>query len=291
MKRVVFSMVATLLAITPPLTAARVTAVAVTHPAQQVFQAYRGLSSDCTKAYKGYMGTGGRTVTTVPGVLSISPGENWSNYVGAARDGVPYAIKNVVLQKQTPAMIQCADVLTARTISQQGTRNVRLWWPLLYETAGTVWTLTILYGTTVPYDNDGPGGPNPLSYVHTEVWQWELGVSLDSMGSLLALMHTLPFGTSQVPLISDENFYRELETAFDEVLWAMMAGDSVGAGLALGQFEMLLMDRCVAAAPDMPNPGGPGTGVALSHENPACCVLLTNAEYLGFDLGIYQPAR
>jgi hypothetical protein len=197
----------------------------------------------------------------------------------------------VVLEKQTRATIQCQDIFPSRIIRQQGTPNVRLQWPLMYEAAGTTWTLTIVYGTSQPYDDDGPGGPNPASYVHTEVWQWQLNVTMDSLRDLLTLLHELPFSTSQAPVISDEALYTALLSQVEWVRALVVSDDKPAAGLALGEFEMLLMDRCLAVPPPLPNPTGPGTGVAETMENPACCKLLTDAEYVGFELSIYQPAK
>lgn len=297
MKRALPLLVAALAAISPPLLAARVAVTPITHKPEIVFAAYTGSSNHTNCEDLGYQSGGWDTVEVVPGVLSIDPGDNWENYVKAAHESppIPYSIKNVVLLKQTPNLIQCADIISSGAVSQHGTPNVRLWWPLMYETAGTTWTLTILYGTSVPYADGGvdpvTGAPNPAGYVHTEIRQWQVDVTMDSMKSMLALLHELPFGTSQAPLISDEVFYDTLQSKLDEVKGGAVAGDSVSAGLALGEFEMLLMDRCMAFPPVRPNPTGPGMGVAQSAENPACCKLLTDAEYVGFKLGIYQPRR
>jgi len=293
MKRAIPLLIAALAAISPPLLAARVAVIPISHPPLQVYAAYRGSSNYTNCADLGYQGGGSEVVTVVPGILSIEPGLSWANYVRAAHESpaVAYSIKNVVLQKQTPNPIQCADIVASGAVSQHGTPNVRLWWPLMYETAGTTWTLTILYGTPQPYDDDGPSGPNPAAYVHTEIWQWQLDVTMDSMESMLTLFHGLPFGRSQTPLISDEALYEQLQSKLEKVTVGAVAGDLVWAGLALGEFEMMLMDGCMAFPPVRPNPTGPGTGVAQSPENPACCKLLTDAEYLGFKLGIYQPKK
>ena len=283
-------LIALLLAVAVPAMAARVASVPITHDISMVFQAYPGDSNGTNVEFLGYAGTGADVIAAVPGVLSIVPGENWANFVGASRDQVPYTLKNVVLQKQTPSIIQCADVFPAKLISQQGTPNIRLWWPLMYEVPGTVWTLTILYGTSVPYDDDG-AGPNPAGYVHTEVWKWQVDATLDSLNDLLVLFHELPFGLDEVPLISDEALFPVLVEKVAAVKAAYDAGDYVNAGLILGEFEMEVMDACIAVSPMSPNPTGPGTGIANSFENPACCKLMADAEYIGFDLGILLPAK
>ncbi len=286
------ALMALLLLVAVHAMAARVASVPITHDLEFVYQAYEGDSNGTDLEFLGYLGTGEDVINAVPGVLSIVPGENWSNFVGAAQEtsGVSYTIKNVVLQKQTPSIIQCADVFPAKLISQQGTPNIRLWWPLMYEVPGTTWTLTILYGTGVPYDDDG-AGPNPAGYVHTEIWQWQVDASLESLTNLLNLFHELPFGLDEVPLISDEVLFPILLEKVAAIECAYEQQDFVTAGLILGDFEMEVMDACIAASPMSPCPTGPGTGIANSFENPACCKLMADAEYIGFDLGILVPKK
>lgn len=285
------ALIALLLLVAIPAMAARVASIPITHEMEFVYQCYEGDSNETNLAFQGYEGTNGDVIEAVPGVLSIIPGENWENFVGAAQDEFPYTIKNVVLQKQTPSIIQCADVFPANLIQQQGTPNIRLWWPLMYEVPGTMWTLTILYGTSAPYDDDGPMGPNPAGYVHTEVWQWQVDASLDSLECLLNLFHEVPFGLDEVPLISDEALFPILLEKIDAIETAYEEPDYVTAGLILGDFEMEVMDACIPFSPMTPCPTGPGTGIANSEENPACCKLLADAEYIGFDLGILQPRK
>jgi len=276
-----------LIVVSAPAMAGRLTAVPITHPEIQVYQAYPGNSLGLDLEQLGYAGFGADVITAVPGVLSIVPGTNWSNFINST---VPYTIKNVVLRKQTPPIIQCADVFPVKTISQQGTPNIRLWWPLMYEVPGTTWTLTILYGTSVAVDDDGPG-PNPPGYVHTEVWSWHVDANLQSLQTLMALFHALPFGLDEVPLISDEVLYPVLQQKITDVIAFLDAQDNISASLLLGDFEMEVMDACIATSPAFPNPTGPGTGIANSFENPACCKILADVEYIGFGLGILQPGK
>lgn len=247
-----------------------------------------GIPTSGDAGYQGVVFT--YTMAAVPGILSIVPGEQWSNYVGAAQFHVPYTLKNVVLKKTTPEIIQCADVFPARTVSQQGTPNIRLWWPLMYETAGTTWTLTILYGTSDPWDDDGDG-PNPAGYVHTEEWKWLLETDIPHMQLMLDLLHELPFGLDEVPLISDEALFSVLEGKLDGIQTLVDNKKLTDAGLLLGDFEMEVMDACILSSPRTPRPTGPGTGIANTIENPACCKLMADAEYVGIDLGIFQPTK
>lgn len=251
------------------------------------FQAYPGDSNGASTNYMGYKGKYGDTIAAVPGVLSIVPGDKWANFVTAAQVGVDYGIKNVSMIKQTPNVAQCADVFPARRIAQQGTANTRIWWPIMYELPGTTWTLTITYGTNQPWDDDGPG-PHGPSYFHSDTWEWRMDASLESMRNLLVLFHELPFGLDEVPLISDEVLYPQLLQSIDAVIANYVAGDLVNAGFGLGDFEMTVMDACIASSPAKPWPKGPGTGIANSDENPACCKIMVDAEYIGRELGLFS---
>ena len=127
--------------------------------------------------------------------------------------------------------------------------------------------------------------------MHTEVWQWHVDADLRSMSLLLELFHELPFGLDEVPLVSDEILYPILQFKLRLIAFFLAAGDTANAGLLLGDFEMEVADACIAVSPLFPNPTGPGTGIAMTFENPACCKLLADAEYVGFKFGILLPGK
>ena len=262
--------------------------VAICEPV--LYQAYPGDSNETNNHYGGYLGQWGDTITSVPGVFKLVPGDNWANFVTAAQQGIPYQLKNVTLIKQTPKFIQCDDVFIERTIAQQGTNNIRLRWPLMYEAPGTTWTLTVSYGTNFPWDDDG-AGPHVPGYYHENKWMWKVDATLESLKHLLALLHEVPFATDEVPLISDEVMYPILQAKLDNIIALYYAGDMVAASLELGDFEMDVMDACITVSPREPNPTGPGTGIANSDENPACCKILVDVEYIAYKYGLYQVAK
>ena len=290
-----------------PVMAARVTVQPIVHATQFVYQAYEGQAgtpeSPEDVAFLGYAGFGSDSViTAVPGVLSIVPGVKWANFVGAANansDGGlwdingngegDYTIKNVVLKKQTPSFIQCDQVYASKTVLQQGTINIRTWWPLMYEAPGTTWTLTVLYGTPqagqsfpyADYDDDGTSGINPPSVVHTEVWTWQVDVTFESLENLINLFHEIPFGMDEVPLISDEVVYSVLLDKLEGVEELLLAGYQAEASLLLGDFELEVSDACITSSPASPWAVKAGyLGIAQTSENPACCKLLVDVEYL-----------
>ena len=288
MRRTILLVLALTVLFAVPSMAARITSTMITH-LEQVYQACAASSVDCF-CWRGYDTPGYDVITSAPGILCIDPGENWGNFVLASQELVPYTIKNVMLVKDCPEFVQCRDIFPPHTVTQQGTPNVRLWWPLMYVTPSCTFTLTILYGTPVLFDDDGLG-PNPPAWVHVEQWVWHVDADLEHLSLLLELFHELPFGKDEVPLISDEPLYWELQCKLYAAYEAYMYGDTATAALILADFELEVMDACIDVSPAYPNPTGPGTGIANTEENPACCKLLVDVEYILQTTGIGQPKK
>ncbi len=309
-KRYVVSFAIALAIVCLPAMAARIQVLPIVHEGTDflVYQAYAGNSNGVDTNFLGYAGTERDVITAVPGVFSIVPGASWSNFVGAANANslggiwqLGYTIKNVVLQKKTPTFVQCNEVYAAKTITQQGTANIRTWWPLMYEAPGTVWTLTVLYGTpqlrvgpgvndVVNYDDDG-SLINPGSPVHQETWKWSVDVTFDSLSNLLALFHQVPFGLDEVPLISNEALYVQLQGMVQQISALLGAQDYAGASLLLGEFELEVQDAAISTSPFQPFPGGVYTGIAQTSENPAVCKLLIDVEFLAAKYGIFATKK
>lgn len=273
-----------------PAMAARQAVSPITHEQGVVFQSYPGISGG-NLGFQGFAGPNGNTITATPGILWIIPQADgtpaWSNYVSAYQAGVPYTLKNVVLQKVVPPMIQCSDRYMPKTVTQQGTTNIRLWWPLMYEVPGTTWTLTITYGTPSWADPANPGFP---STVHQDIWTWKLDADLTRLSLTLALFHELPFGLCEMPLVSDEVLYPVLQEKLAMVNALILSGMYPEAGNLLIDFELEVADACITSCTN-PFPTGPGTGITNTIENPACCKLMIDAEYIGFTTGIFQPTK
>lgn len=254
-------------------------ATTVTHEPILLYSAGPG---DSTGAFPQEMGLNGRigdAVTSAQGILSIIPGERWANFVGAAKPGIPYVIKSVVLELKPGEPFPWDESPARPSVLQSQPDAIRLWWPLVYTRPGDMWILTILYGTEIQWDDDA-GGRNPLSYLHKEVWKWKLDANVSSIGHLIEVFHQTPWGRSQAPLLSDEALLARLERDIALIQAALDAGDSTVAGLLVGDMEMETMDACIATSPAMPNPTGPGTGIANTTENPACTKLLSDCEAL-----------
>ncbi len=245
-----------------------------------VYQAVPG-DSEGLNPCAGYIMLDTDPVTVAPGIFSFDPGNKWENFVRAYRAGVPYCLKDVVLEKVHPGGRQCVDMFPPGRIIQHGTPNVRTWWPLMYEPGGTNWALSVTYTTYVPMQLPGE---TEASVVHQDVWKWKVDVTLDSLDNLLDLFHSLPFGTSQTPLISDEVGYENLKSI---VAAAKAALDPEQASQALTAMELSLADLCISAMPNLPYPRGDGRGLGVANttENPACCKIFTDLDYLLFKYG------
>jgi len=297
MQRILILVLALTMLVAVPCLAGRVLTTPKVHviPIYQVCEA----SSDCT-CWVGYSTVpGDEVISAAPGILCIdSGGPGWPNFVAAAQvTGQAWTIKNVTLVKVTPPHVQCkfaADgttpIFPEHTITQQGTPNIRTWWPLMYEIPSTTFTLTILYGTPNLFDDDN-GGPNPPAWVHVEQWVWHVEATIGTLEEILELFYELPFGLDEVPLISDDLLYEALQIKLEAAEDAFEAGDLATAADILGDFELEVMDACIDESPSFPNPTGPGTGIANSEENPACCKLLIDVEYILQTTGIGQPKK
>ncbi len=262
-------------------------------------QATKGRSLDLThRPFAGYLGqTEDDPITAAPYVFTFDPGENWSNFVSAAHypgktpDGriipapVPYTLLNVTFQKSQPAPVQCADMFPAKTISQQGTNNIRRWWPLMYEPPWTTFTLTVCYKTqepmNFPTENEGE-----YRVLHCDVWNWCVGVTVQDLKRLVDLFHQIPAEICEVPLIADENLYLALQEKLDQLQEALDAKDKQGTGTLIGEFEMMVQDACMPMCPPKPFPinnarGEAGAGWIINSDcMPACCKLMADAEYI-----------
>jgi len=273
-----------------PAWAAKVTYSDITHPVGLVLQAYPGDSNGNNKAFKG-AALGADVITAVPGVLQIVPGdldkngdgvidaktERWPNFISAPS----YSIKSIQLTKTEAEPAQCNWFYDGGHVLQRGTVEIRLWWPLMYEAPGTSWELTIFY--TVPGQ----------LVVYKEIWTWEVDATIDSVMSAIDLFRELPFGLCEVPLIQDEALYPVLKDILSQLKVAVAAQDWEEAANQLMIFEFTVTEACVTSCPPSPMPTGPqGTlGIVNTRENPACCKLLVDAEFLGSKYGIWAVAK
>lgn len=219
----------------------------------------------------------------VPGVLAIDPGgitplNGWPNFVSAAKPVGPpgglWTVVNVAMRKVVPRYL-CTTPISGVPYYVQGSENIRLWWPLMYEIPGTEWRLTISY-KTLPWDDDGPTGPNLAATTHQDVWTWKLDANFDSLRNLVDLFYRLPFGSCEVPMISSKAIYDVLTNYLVRLQQYPDRSDPQFTS-DLFDFIMLVEESCL-----MPINGACPTraGICNTYENPAGCRLLAEAEYI-----------
>lgn len=132
-----------------------------------------------------------------------------------------------------------------------------------------------------------PGEIAP-SYLHTDVWEWTVDASIESLKDAIRTFHQLPRGLCKVSLISDQGLYRDLIFKLDEV--AALAGtDPVEAGNKLIEFEIMVGAACDSLCPS--NASSSYVGIINTLEYPVCCKLIADAEYIGNKLGIFRAVK
>ena len=262
-----------MLATLPPACASTIVLHQIT-----IYAINRGNCSDKV-VYAGYAPsrTGNRIY---PCVLRLVPDNNWTNYITAAHVGVPYTLKSITLTVSIPSEQDLfKKTYPKRTIVQKAAPDgsgIRTQWPLLYGLAGdymlegTTWTLSILYKTDNLWDDDGPAGCNPPAWVHVDQWVWTLKTDCEHIDMQIDLFRDLPFGSSNVPLISVESKYHTMKDL------AMGAIAEQEYGFSLSDLGEIIYYAPIAAPPPFPVGRGLGTGIAETSENPACHSLMTD---------------
>ena len=327
-KALVFAILAVFM-VALPASAAKYMSPPVYHPAEgesyPVFSCYpiAGAGAPCFEGFA--QNTANFTVQGVPGVLCLNPPfevvvdartdlevwqATWRNFIRPELLAAGGAVKNVVLCKAMPEVLQCYDVYSAQPgypgFCQQGSDNVRTWWPLLFDAPGTTWNLTVTSGTT--------SRVNGL-YVHQDIWSWQLESSLETLQCLIRLFCTLPYGLCEVPLISGrvagtatcpppcvppadailegtflcDVLLDQLDEAIalynQGIIVAPVGEDS--ASQALYDFEELVMDFC---AFEYVCDARAGLDPLIANNDffyPVCCKLLADTEWTAYDLGIF----
>lgn len=241
----------------------------------------------------------------------------WTNFISAFNGGYngdlsKVSLTNIVLRKNvTPfsCYMDGEDFIGGRTISQQGTDKIRTWWPLMYEVPGTTFTLSITYKTPTAWDDDGAEGPNLPHTSHQDIWSWTVCADLPHLVNLIDLFYELPSGQFQQPLITSAVLYEELKAdlaaiqalvaAREEVSSDPYAYAAINADLAdaINAFNLKVADACITVPCGTDNFLAPGEqqiwggGIRNTVENPACCKILADIEYIAEDLAVNMTAK
>lgn len=228
----------------------------------------------------------------------------------------PCAIQSYKLTKEVPGSFKCPDVFGEPHFDKDGNlvpyryyqfgSGVRTWWSLSYTQPGTRFILALVsvctaVGTKIPQ-------------IHQDVWIWRVMANPDTLLEVIELMHGGAISTLEVPCIIGEDMYAALRTAAQQLKWAQGTGSLVAISNTLFDMEALIVANCLfievlqptlvfpGAAqfgePEFQPPGnlaqtvflgGQGSAIAGlvdTIENPCCCKLLVDLEWIAIKDGL-----
>jgi hypothetical protein len=221
----------------------------------------------------------------------------------------------------TPHFDKDGNLIPYRYI-QFGT-GVRTWWSLNFTQPGTKFLLQVVSACQVP--NPGPNTPNNTRTVmHADSWRWRVVADVITLRYVIDLMHSPAVSTLEVPCILGEDMYDALIAAQVKLKAAIDARDQAVTDFdknakltdvanAIFDMEALIVANCLFVevlnplvafpgpdqfgAPNFQPPGnlaqtvffGSGSAVAGiidTIENPCCCKLLVDLEWISLRNGL-----
>src|SRR5262249_37736570 len=131
--------------------------------------------------------------------------------------------------------------------------GVRTWWSLNFTQPGTRFILQVVSacrsaGVTQIDPTTGkvivisPGGE---VRIHQGTWTWRGGGGVDTLGSVIGLMHGGAVSTLEVPCIIGEDMYDALKKAQGRLAGAISGGDLTSIGNAVFDMEALIVSNCL----------------------------------------------
>jgi hypothetical protein len=208
-------------------------------------------------------------------------------------------------------------VIQFYTYVQFGT-GIRTWWSLNFTQPGTRFLVQVVSACQyVPRDSAG----NPIGVqrtrLHMDNWRWRVTADENTLASVIELMHGGAVSTLEIPCILGEDMYDALKKARQRLADAIEStSDSRmnDVSNALFDMEALIVANCLFVevlnplvvfpgpmqfgAPNIQPPGNPaqtvifsGAGSAVAGiidttENPCCCKLLVDLEWIAIRQGL-----
>jgi hypothetical protein len=278
--------------VTAPLASTKMDVVE--HPRQYLAQAYPatatplpGVADD--RCFRGIR-QGENNGLAVPGLLCLDsvmvkgvPRLNVNSFITCPAGQTQPFVQSYRLTKDVPGSAKCPMTFSPRSYYQFGT-GIRTWWALQFTMPGTTFTLEI---TVRCLDSR-----SRKALFHIDRWTWEVIATLDTFEHLIHLLHTDAVGTTEVPCIVGEDVYMALLDGLQE----MRDAPSLPARQdALFNLEGLVTTICAFGEvlepetwfgdypPGNAAPTGPMgiVGIIETTENPCCCKLLVDLEYIG----------
>jgi hypothetical protein len=201
------------------------------------------------------------------------------------------------------------------TYIQYGT-GVRTWWALNFTQPGTIFTLSVVSVCRSAPSSGGLPGP---AFVHKDTWTWRVVASPETMAQLIEVMHGGAVSTLEVPCIIGEDMYDALKSAQSNLAGAVASGNTTNIGNAIFDMEALIVSNCLfvdvldplqafpgaqqtfadgTVVPGIQPPGNLAqtvkigangsaiAGIIDTIENPCCCKLLVDLEYIAIYNGV-----
>jgi hypothetical protein len=200
--------------------------------------------------------------------------------------------------------------------------GIRTWWSLNFTQPGTRFLLQVVSACQVPRPLDAAGNPiagtSISTAIHMDSWRWRVVADAKSLEVLINLMHGGAISTLEVPCIIGEDMFDALITAVHTLQGKVgVAKDNINRlediGNAIFDMEALVVANCLFVevlnplvafpgpdqfgAPNIQPPGnlaqtvflGKGSAVAGiidTIENPCCCKLLVDLEWIALREGL-----
>jgi hypothetical protein len=268
----------------------------VEHPRQYLAQAYPAVSQPLAgvaddRCFDGIR-QGENTGTAVPGLLCLDttivngvPRLNLNSFVTCPSGQTQPFVQSYRLIKNVPGSAKCPMTFSPRVYYQFGT-GIRTWWALQFTQPGTTFTLELTVRCLDPRGRQ-------LRF-HVDRWTWEVIATLDTFENLIHLLHTNAVGTTEVPCIVGEDIYAALLDGLQAMRDAQTQGHAKLQD-AFFNLEGLVTTFCAFGEvlepeawfdnnpPGNAAPTGPMgiVGIIETTENPCCCKLLVDLEYIG----------
>jgi len=196
--------------------------------------------------------------------------------------------------------------------------GIRTWWSLNFTQPGTRFCLQVVSACQfTPRDASGNPVGVQRTRLHMDNWRWRVTADEHTLLNVIELMHGGAVSTLEVPCIMGEDMYDALKTARQRLADAI-AGTTDSrlndVGNALFDMEALIVANCLFVevlnplvafpgpmqygAPNIQPPGNAAATVIFGNqgsavagiidtvENPCCCKLLVDLEWIAIRQGL-----
>jgi hypothetical protein len=233
----------------------------------------------------------------------------------------PCFVQSYQLTKEVPGSFKCPDVYGTPHFDDKGNlipyryfqfgTGVRTWWSLNFTQPGTRFILDVV--SVCRRDLGGGIAGSPV--VHRDRWVWRVVADATTLLYVIELMHGGAVSTLEIPCILAEDMYDALKNARQRLADRIVGGNRTDIGNAIFDFEALIVANCLfieVLNPVVVFPGTPQFGEASGYqppgnlaqtvaftgggsavagiidtiENPCCCKLLVDLEWISLRQGL-----